>query len=166
MSRVCRVKICLCAAGFSQQVSLKQLAADLSASSFWRTLYLTRHINSRVDHFSDLCVVDWRVLSPSGSSFHRCCTWYCPRPDLAKTILQGTVKGGRRQGGQKKRWEDNIRVWTGLESGRSHRVVENREKWGKIICGAPTTLAVKELLMLMIMGRSVSSYSLLNFHAS
>ena len=26
---------------------------------------------------------------------------------LAKTILQGTVKGG--QGGQKKRWEDNIR---------------------------------------------------------
>ena len=27
---------------------------------------------------------------------------------LAKTILQGTVKGGRRQGG-KKRWGDNIR---------------------------------------------------------
>ena len=29
--------------------------------------------------------------------------------DLAKTILQGTVKGGRRQGRQRKRWEDNIR---------------------------------------------------------
>ena len=28
---------------------------------------------------------------------------------LAKTILQGTVKGGRRQGGQRKRWEDNFR---------------------------------------------------------
>ena len=28
---------------------------------------------------------------------------------LAKTILQGTVKGGRRQSRQKKRWEDNIR---------------------------------------------------------
>ena len=28
---------------------------------------------------------------------------------LAKTILQGTVKWGRRQGRQKKRWEDNIR---------------------------------------------------------
>ena len=26
---------------------------------------------------------------------------------LAKTILQGTVKGGRRQGRQRKRWEDN-----------------------------------------------------------
>ncbi|WP_419623994.1 hypothetical protein, partial [Thiolapillus sp.] len=38
---------------------------------------------------------------------------------LAKTILQGTVKGGRRQGGQRKRWEDNIREWTGLEFGKS-----------------------------------------------
>ena len=28
---------------------------------------------------------------------------------LAKTILEGTVKGGRRQGRQRKRWEDNIR---------------------------------------------------------
>ena len=38
---------------------------------------------------------------------------------LAKTILQGTVKGGRIQGGQKKRWEDNIREWTGLEFAKS-----------------------------------------------
>ena len=28
---------------------------------------------------------------------------------LTKTILEGTVKGGRRQGRKKKRWEDNIR---------------------------------------------------------
>ena len=28
---------------------------------------------------------------------------------LAKTILQGTVEGGKREGRQKKRWEDNIR---------------------------------------------------------
>ena len=28
---------------------------------------------------------------------------------LAKTILQGTVEGGRRHGRQRKRWEDNIR---------------------------------------------------------
>ena len=46
---------------------------------------------------------------------------------LAKTILQGTVKGGRRQGRQRKRWEDNIREWTGLEFGRTQRAVENRE---------------------------------------
>ena len=35
---------------------------------------------------------------------------------LAKTILQGTVQGGRRRGRQRKRWEDNIKEWTGLES--------------------------------------------------
>ena len=43
--------------------------------------------------------------------------------DLAKTILQGTVKGRRRQGRQRKRWEDNIREWTGLEFARSQRAV-------------------------------------------
>ena len=47
---------------------------------------------------------------------------------LAKTILQSTVKGGRRQGRQRKRWEDNIREWTGLEFGKPQRAVENREK--------------------------------------
>ena len=52
---------------------------------------------------------------------------------LAKTILKGTVKGGRRQGRQWKRWEDIIKEWTGLEFGRSHRAVENREKWRKVV---------------------------------
>ena len=52
---------------------------------------------------------------------------------LAKTILQGTVKGGRRQGGQRKRWEDNIKEWTGLQFGKSRRAVENREKWRKLV---------------------------------
>ena len=47
---------------------------------------------------------------------------------LAKTILQGTVKGGRRQGRQRERWEDNIREWTGLEFAKSQRAVENRRK--------------------------------------
>ena len=42
---------------------------------------------------------------------------------LAKTILQGTVKGGRRQGRQRKRWEDIIREWTGLEFGKSKTAV-------------------------------------------
>ena len=50
---------------------------------------------------------------------------------LAKTILQGTVKGGRKQGRQRKKWE-NIREWTGLEFAKSQRAVENREKWRKL----------------------------------
>ena len=52
---------------------------------------------------------------------------------LAKTILQGTVKGGRRQGKQRKRWEDSIRELTGLEFAKSQRAVENREKWRKLV---------------------------------
>ena len=52
---------------------------------------------------------------------------------MAKTILQGTLKGGRRQGEQKKRWEDNIREWTGLEFGKPQRVVGNIEKWKKLV---------------------------------
>ena len=52
---------------------------------------------------------------------------------LAKTILQGTVKGGRRQGRQRRRWEDNIREWTGLEFAKSQRAVENRGKWRKLV---------------------------------
>ncbi|XP_047496437.1 uncharacterized protein LOC125044037 [Penaeus chinensis] len=32
---------------------------------------------------------------------------------LAKTILQGTVKSDRRRGGQKKKWIDHIKEWTG-----------------------------------------------------
>ena len=76
--------------------------------------------------------------------------WYGPvsrSPGLAKTILQGTVKGGRRQGRQRKKWEDNIRKWTGLEFAWSHRAVENEKKMEEtgceIICRAPTALAVK-----------------------
>ena len=52
---------------------------------------------------------------------------------LAKTILQGTVKGGRGQGRQRKRWEDNIRKWTGQEFGKSQRAVKNRENGGKLV---------------------------------
>ena len=35
---------------------------------------------------------------------------------LAKTILQGTVKEGSRQGRQRKRWEENIREWKAWSS--------------------------------------------------
>ena len=45
---------------------------------------------------------------------------------LAKTISRGTEKSGRRQGRQRKRREDNIREWTGLEFAKSQRAVKNR----------------------------------------
>ena len=59
---------------------------------------------------------------------------------LAKTILQGTVKGGRRQGRQRKRWEDNIGEWTGLEFVKSQRALENRETWRKLVAESSVVL--------------------------
>ena len=47
--------------------------------------------------------------------------------------MQGTVKGGRRQGRRRKRWEGNIREWIGLEFAKSPRAVENRGKWRKLV---------------------------------
>ena len=76
--------------------------------------------------------------------------WYghVPRSSgLAKTVLQGTVKGGRRQGRQMKMWEDNNRS---MDRPGVRQVAEGSGKQGKIeetgceiICGTPTTLAVK-----------------------
>ena len=62
--------------------------------------------------------------------------WYCHvscSTSLSKTILQGTVNVGRRQGRQRKRWEDSVRECAGQEFGKSQRAVENREKWRKLI---------------------------------
>ena len=52
-------------------------------------------------------------------------------------FFQGTVKGERRQGRQRKRWEDNIREWTGPEFAKSQRAVENREKRRKLVEKSP-----------------------------
>ena len=52
---------------------------------------------------------------------------------MAKTILQGTVKGARRRGRQRKRWEDNIKEWAGMGFGDSLRAAEDREGWKGIV---------------------------------
>ena len=52
---------------------------------------------------------------------------------MAKTILRGTVKGARRRGRQKKRWEDNIKEWTGMGFGDSLRAAEDMEGWKGIV---------------------------------
>ena len=49
---------------------------------------------------------------------------------LAKTILQGTVKGERRQGRQRKRWEDNIReAWHSPGPRGQWRTGKNGGNW-------------------------------------
>ena len=58
---------------------------------------------------------------------------------MAKTILQGTVKGARRRGRQKKRLEDNIKKWPGMGFGDSLMASEDREGWKGIV---PTSSVV------------------------
>ena len=55
---------------------------------------------------------------------------------LAKTILRGTVKGKRKRGRQKKRWEDNIKEWTGMDFASSTRGAENRPTWKGIVANS------------------------------
>ena len=99
---------------------------------------------------------NWTTWSPDDrKKTQTAVVWSCfPFIRSAKTILQGTVKGGRRQGGQRKRWEDNIREWTGLEFGPEGSGEQGKiEKTGcRIICGVLTTLAVKGLMMMMMIG--------------
>ena len=61
-------------------------------------------------------------------------------PGLAKAILQSTVKGGRRQVRERKRWEDSIKGWTGLEFAKSQRTVETREEWRKLVVKSSVVL--------------------------
>ena len=48
---------------------------------------------------------------------------------LVKTILQGTVQGGRRRGPQKKHWENYLSEWAGLQFCNTPREAENKIKW-------------------------------------
>ena len=56
---------------------------------------------------------------------------------LAKSILQGTVTGGRKRGRPKKAWIDNIKEWTNLDVPSLLRQAEDRKKW-RATCSAPS----------------------------
>ena len=60
------------------------------------------------------------------------------KPEILSRIAQTTaalsrLKGARRRGRQKKRWEDNIKEWTGMGFGDSLRAAEDREGWKGIV---------------------------------
>ena len=101
-------------------------------------------IQQAVGLHEDLTVVKRRKLQWYGHVSHS--------SGLAKTILQGTVKRGRRQGrqeevGRQHQGMDRPGVWQVPEGiGEQGKM----EKTGcKIIRGAPTTLEVKELMKMM-----------------
>ena len=50
---------------------------------------------------------------------------------LTKTMLQGSVTGKRRY--RQKRWEHNIKEWTGMDFASSTRAAENNTRWKGIV---------------------------------
>ena len=52
---------------------------------------------------------------------------------LAKTCLQGTVRGGRARGRPRKKWADNISDWTGLSFAEATRAAVCREGWRGLV---------------------------------
>ena len=63
--------------------------------------------------------------------------WPCLKVSgLAKTTLQGTVKGKRNGGRQKKMWEDNIKEWTGMDFASSTKAAENRTRWKESVANS------------------------------
>ena len=60
--------------------------------------------------------------------------WTCiPFIRSGKNCLARHSERRKKTRQTEKKWEDNIREWTGLEFGKSHRAVENREKWRKLV---------------------------------
>ena len=60
--------------------------------------------------------------------------WSCfPFIRSGQNHLARHSERGTKTSGQRKRWEDNIREWTGLEFGKSQRAVENRKKIEKTV---------------------------------
>ena len=47
------------------------------------------------------------------------------------------MKGKRKRGGQKKRWEDNIKEWTGMDFASSARAAGNRKGLKGIVVNLP-----------------------------
>ena len=54
-------------------------------------------------------------------------------PGLAKTIMQGTIPGGRRRGRPRKHWDDNIKEWTELPLAETVRLAEDKDGWRKMV---------------------------------
>ena len=52
---------------------------------------------------------------------------------LARHSGRGKMTGQTEKKKKKKKVEDNIREWTGLDFTKSQRAVENREEWTKLV---------------------------------
>ena len=138
------------------QTKPEPVVQTAAATAAWR---LDSHIERRIQTlemrcFSKLLCISYRDHTTNGevktrirnaigpyedlltSVKRRKLKWYghvTRSSGLAKTILQGTLQGRRRRGRQRKRWEDNIKEWTGLEWNIILRKAENCEEWRKLV---------------------------------
>ena len=65
---------------------------------------------------------------------------------LSKTVLQGTVEGGRKQGRPHKSWMSNIKEWTGLSVPTLLKAAQDRTTWQatcSVHAGTPTVVTTK-----------------------
>ena len=58
---------------------------------------------------------------------------WCFEPSQPQRITSGLRGGKQTRQTERRRWEDNTREWTDLESAKSQRAVENREKRRKLV---------------------------------
>ena len=104
---------------------------NIPTKTMWRTNEEVRNrIQKAIGVHDDLTMVKKRKLR-----------WYghiSRSFGMAKTILQGTVKGARKRERQKKRWEDNIKELTGMgleipwgqrKTGKDGKVLLQRQLW-------------------------------------
>ena len=57
--------------------------------------------------------------------------------DYHPIISPGAFGSGElKRGRQRKRWEDNIKEWTGMDFASSTRVAENRSRWNGIVANS------------------------------
>ena len=55
---------------------------------------------------------------------------------LSKTILQGTVEGGRKRGRPRKSWTDDVKAWTQLKVPELLTEAEDRPRWRRLSSAA------------------------------
>ena len=58
------------------------------------------------------------------------------RPDMTLDVYRGRKTAIQQQSRQKKRWEDNIKEWTGMDFASSTRAAENRSRWKGIVANS------------------------------
>ena len=107
--------------------------SDISYKDYVTNEEVRRKIQAAIGEYDELLtLVKKREL--------RWCCHVSRSSGLAKTILQGTVKGTRKRGLQKKRREDNNKEWTGMDFASSTRAAENRTRWKGIVANSSVVL--------------------------